>query len=314
MSSYDCHLISELAQKQGFIRDTLEKVIRLVDVLEFINTHPMLKDTLALKGGTAINLTIFSLPRLSIDIDLDYMINSSREEMLEHRDRINHIIHLFMESNGYSRSDKTKNPHSLDSWVYSYIGMSGNKDNIKIEINYSLRSHVLAPEERNLSIELLHGQFKIKTLSALEIYGSKINALLSRAAARDLFDIWNIINQECFDELEKDLLRKIIVFYSLIAGRGVKKEFSTESIETITKQKVKRDLLPVIKRNSGFDLDIVKSEVTTFIKELMTLTDNEEEFLIRFKNGAYHPELLFTDKKILERIKHHPMALWKIRD
>jgi predicted nucleotidyltransferase component of viral defense system len=37
--------------------------------LEYLNTNPILKETLALKGGTAINLTIFNLPRLSVDID-----------------------------------------------------------------------------------------------------------------------------------------------------------------------------------------------------------------------------------------------------
>jgi predicted nucleotidyltransferase component of viral defense system len=40
---------------------------------------------LALKGGTAINLTIFNLPRLSVDIDLDYTQNVDREEMLKSR-------------------------------------------------------------------------------------------------------------------------------------------------------------------------------------------------------------------------------------
>lgn len=59
----------------GFIRDTLEKVYRLADILEYLNTNPILKDSLALKGGTAINLTIFNLPRLSVYIDLDRFEN-----------------------------------------------------------------------------------------------------------------------------------------------------------------------------------------------------------------------------------------------
>lgn len=67
----------------GFIRDTLEKVYRLADILEFMNSNPILKDDLALKGGTAINLTIFNLPRLSVDIDLDYLKTNNRKEMLQ---------------------------------------------------------------------------------------------------------------------------------------------------------------------------------------------------------------------------------------
>ncbi|NLK28986.1 MAG: nucleotidyl transferase AbiEii/AbiGii toxin family protein [Clostridiales bacterium] len=97
------------------------------------------KDSLALKGGTAINLTIFNLPRLSVDIDLDYLITNSREEMLESRAVINSAIDRYMVSKGYSKNPKTKNPHSLDSWIYDYMGVSRNKENIKIEINYSLR-------------------------------------------------------------------------------------------------------------------------------------------------------------------------------
>ncbi len=43
---------------------------------------------LALKGGTAINLTVFDLPRLSVDIDLDYCGDESREVMLRRRNEI----------------------------------------------------------------------------------------------------------------------------------------------------------------------------------------------------------------------------------
>jgi len=70
--NYDKNYISQRASAFGFIRDTLEKVYRLADILEYLNSDPILKGKLALKGGTAINLTIFNLPRLSVDIDLDY--------------------------------------------------------------------------------------------------------------------------------------------------------------------------------------------------------------------------------------------------
>jgi len=58
--NYDKSYISKRASEFGFVRDTLEKVYRLADILEFINTEPKLKGKLALKGGTAINLTIFT--------------------------------------------------------------------------------------------------------------------------------------------------------------------------------------------------------------------------------------------------------------
>ncbi|MEA3422793.1 MAG: nucleotidyl transferase AbiEii/AbiGii toxin family protein [Bacillota bacterium] len=99
------------------MRDTLEKVTRLADILEYLNINPVLKDSLAVKGGTAINLTIFNLPRLSVDIDLDYLITNSREKMLENREAINKTIDRYLVSLGYSKNPKTKNPHGLDSLV-----------------------------------------------------------------------------------------------------------------------------------------------------------------------------------------------------
>lgn len=88
LSRYEKRIIGKEAEESGFVRDTLEKVYRLVDILEYINQNSLLKNTLALKGGTAINLLAFNLPRLSIDIDLDYCKEASRDEMLQEREVI----------------------------------------------------------------------------------------------------------------------------------------------------------------------------------------------------------------------------------
>ena len=66
--------ISKLAKDTGFKSENLEKVLRLIDVLKFINLSKELNSYLVLKGGTAINFTIFNLPRLSVDIDLDFYL------------------------------------------------------------------------------------------------------------------------------------------------------------------------------------------------------------------------------------------------
>lgn len=313
MSNYDIIYLGKKAEELGFVRDTLEKVTRLADILEYLNTNPILKDSLALKGGTAINLTIFNLPRLSVDIDLDYLITNSREEMLESREVINTTIDRYMVSQGYSKNPKTKNPHSLDSWVYDYMGASGNRDNIKIEINYSLRSHVLEAQERPIITEHFSSEYKVKSLAPIEIYGSKINALLSRAAARDLYDARNMIHFGLFDESEEELLRKCVVFYAAVSAKDINKTFDTKAIDSITQRKIKTDLLPVIKRKDDFELESAKKLVKEYISDLMVLTKEEKEFLDRFENGEYIPELLFDDKEILDRIKNHPMAIWKTR-
>ena len=127
----------------------------LVDVLGFIEQDPMLSACLALKGGTAINLTIFDLPRLSVDIDLDYEKDATREIMLDDRERITGLIQKYMASSGYQLGSKSKKYHALDSFVFEYANAGGMKDNLKIEINYMLRTHIIPASKRNVNIPWL---------------------------------------------------------------------------------------------------------------------------------------------------------------
>lgn len=92
MMRFDRITLGRQAKELGFVRDTFEKVCRLADVLSFMESDGLLADSLALKGGTAINLTIFDLPRLSVDIDLDFSKDVSREPMLVERAQINEHI------------------------------------------------------------------------------------------------------------------------------------------------------------------------------------------------------------------------------
>lgn len=311
LPDYDIIYLGKKAEETGFIRDTLEKVVRLADILEYLNTNPLFKESLALKGGTAINLTIFNLPRLSVDIDMDYIINNDKEEMLGEREKINKLLSSYMVTQGYSINKKSKTPHSLDSWVYDYMGASGNRDNIKIEVNYSMRSHVLPIDERTILSENLLSKYKVRTLAPIEIFGSKINALLSRAAARDLYDTYRMIKSELISNQERVLLRKVIVFYAAISTKTINKDFSVKVLDTITENKIKRELYPVITRGDEFSLEPAKKLVKAYMSDLMKLTEDEHEFLERFESGEYMPQLLFKEKDIIERIKNHPMAVWK---
>ncbi len=110
--------------------------------MNFISTSKMAND-LALKGGTAINLFLLDLPRLGVDVDLDFNLPLDRESMLIHRAKIDSLIRSYMENEGYHLSDKSKFVHTLDSYVYSYKTTSGSNDVLKIEINYSDRVHIL---------------------------------------------------------------------------------------------------------------------------------------------------------------------------
>ena len=118
-------------------KETLERVLRLIDVLEFINTDTFLKNKLALKVGTAINLTFFDYLRLSVDIDLHYVGSDDREQMIIDKSIIEtKILNYMQESNMQYRSDKTKKTHALDSFVFNYSNLFNAIDMIKVEINY----------------------------------------------------------------------------------------------------------------------------------------------------------------------------------
>ena len=108
MMRFDRITLGRQAKELGFVRDTFEKVCRLADVLSFMENDGLLADSLALKGGTAINLTIFDLPRLSVDIDLDFSKDVSREAMLAEREQINEHIQKYMAASCYTLSLKSK--------------------------------------------------------------------------------------------------------------------------------------------------------------------------------------------------------------
>lgn len=313
MPIYDKALLTEQARQAGFQTSTFEKVTRLVDVLQFMHETPELRESLALKGGTAINLTVFNLPRLSVDIDLDFTGDLSKEETRAQRDNLNATLERFMRAQGYVQRDKSKRTHVLDSFVYSYKNVAGNADNIKVEINYGLRCHLLPLVTANAHTAKAFAGITVRTLSPVEIFASKIVALSSRAAARDLYDLNNMISRNLFDAPALDLLRKCAIFYLAIAGDIGARAFNFARIADINQHKIRTTLRPVIRNTEHFDLLATQKQVANFLHQHMALREQEPQFLQRFAAGHYEPELLFADTAILARIQNHPMAAWRIQ-
>lgn len=307
--------LSKVAAQEGFVRDTLEKVYRLTRVLQYINSNPLMKDCLALKGGTAINLTVFNLPRLSVDIDLDYSKEMDREGMLEDRRLIVEDIVKFMHAEGYQKSTKSKTSYSLDSLIFTYSNTAGINDNIKIEINYSMRVHIFPLAHRQILTGGVLEEFDVLTVDGTEIFGSKIKALLDRAAPRDLYDVDNMIRYGLFhgDE-ERDMLRKCAIFYMAVGNKEPPEIINLDVVDEITWYRIKTDLIPVKRKREKFNLDETKQRVKDYLDDTMHLTDSEICFLQEFREKKYHPEFLFDNSEIKNRLKKHPMALWKIQD
>lgn len=72
----------------------------------------------------------------------------------------------------------------------------------------------------------------------------KGNALITRAAARDLYDWCNMLSEGLFEE-QRDLFRKCFLFYMTISADTLNKSFDTSAIDTLDFNKIRRDLFPV---------------------------------------------------------------------
>ena len=98
--NYSKQYINKLGEKTNFINNNLEKVVRLLDVLEFIFSKSNFSEDVILKGGTAINLMYTNLKRLSVDIDLDYQGSLKREEAFLDKEKITNELDDYMTNEG----------------------------------------------------------------------------------------------------------------------------------------------------------------------------------------------------------------------
>ena len=107
------------------------------------------------------------------------------------------------------------------------------------------------------------------------------------------------------------MFRKCFAFYTTISAETVNRTFDTSAIDSLRFDKIRRDLFPVLSKKDNFMLEERKHQAKDYIAELMKLTEQENEYMDRFVAKEFVPELLFEDEAIVERLKKHPMALWK---
>lgn len=103
----------------GFRPEILEKVWHLMTILNAINEHFFLSGKLVLKGGTALNLFIFDLPRLSVDIDLNYVGHIDKEAMLLERPLVEKALEAVFRREGMS-IQRIPQKHAGGKWQLKY--------------------------------------------------------------------------------------------------------------------------------------------------------------------------------------------------
>lgn len=310
--NYSKQYLSELSVETNFVKDNLEKVLRLAEILKFLNNDIIFKNKLALKGGTAINLTAIELPRLSVDIDLDFTENLAKDEIVEIKKQFTKRLTDYMWQEGYSLMVNPREHYALLSFTFNYVNNAGNRDNIKIEINFMDRCHILPLEQKQILSKGIIDKFEILTLNTIELFASKINALLSRATPRDLYDVNAMIENNVVKDMK--LLRKCLIFYNMVGGEQDIDNLTYKNIENLNFMKFKTQLKPVISKTDKFDLEQAKAKVIDYLKNLIQLEPAEKDFISNFRANIFMPHLLFDTREHTFNSLLHPMALWRCKE
>ncbi len=172
------------------------------------------------------------------------------------------------------------------------------------------RAHIL-PYCVVLTIMLGSHRAETRMLDPLELYASKVNAMLSRQASRDLYDVYQMIRKGIIKDIQ--LLRKCLVFYNLVGGRMDIDTVTSDTLQKYRYDEIKKYLKPVLSKIDDFSYERAVLVVREYLDELLSLNDLEKQFCIDFRNGIYKPGLLFEDDEIIRRIHNHPMAILRTR-
>jgi predicted nucleotidyltransferase component of viral defense system len=305
-------MLTAQAETTGFRPDMLEKVGLLLQLLDAVRSHPFLKDKLVLKGGTALNLFIFDVPRLSIDIDLNYVGAVDRETMLAERPKVEEALQAVFSREGFMVR-RVPAEHAGGKWQLRYPSTGGQGGNLELDVNFMFRIPlwpVKNMDSRQLGIWQAIG---IHVVDVHELAAGKLSALMSRRQARDLFDCSNLFR---LDDLDRERLRLAFVVYGAMSRRDWRTVATSDVDFDIAD--LEQRLIPTLRasgvesiRKDHFGRDLVE-DCRNFLAGLLPFTDAEMEFLNRvLDKGEIGPELLTDDEDLQDRIRRHPLLEWK---
>jgi hypothetical protein len=282
-------------------------------LLDALNSHPFLKTRVALKGGTALNLFFFDIPRLSVDIDLNYIGAAGRETMLAERPKLEQAVQAVCSREGLTVR-RMPSENAGGKWRLTYVASSGGSGNLELDLNFMLRTPLWAPR-----VAECHpvGSFKAAPVTVLdphELAAGKLAALLARSANRDVFDAHRLL---VVPDLDHARLRLGFVVY----GGMNRKDWRTVSPDDVKGDPTDawRDLVPMLRS----DVAPARAEVAAWFDKLVAecrerlaivlpLRAHELEFLERLNGaGEIAPEVLSDDAVMQGIIRDHPGLKWK---
>lgn len=298
------------AKSTGFDAANLEKVLRLRELLNEFNKHSFLRGKLVLKGGTALNLFYLGLARLSVDIDLNYIANIGRDEMLADRVDIVKAVDQITTGLGYKLQNGVDD-HALREWHLIYVNHSGATDRIQVEINFLMRACALPPRVLPAAALADSPPCAFLVLATEELFAGKVKAMIDRRHPRDLYDLFRF-SQSGLPH-DADILRKLCVLFSSTMDRDFR-TYTIARVSDVDTKEIDRLLYPLLKADDRPQVAAMLSAATPLLTGVLD-HKHEEPYLAAMATGNYRPELLFpkhTD--IVERIRLHPALLWKAQN
>ena len=308
--------IQAAAASAGYPVESYEKVLTLLQVLDGVRAHPFLQSRLALKGGTALNLFLFDLPRLSVDIDLNYVGAGDRETMLAERPRVEQALEQVFGRAGLTVK-RAPTEHAGGKWRLSYLTALGRSGTIEVDVNFMLRTPLWPATHRDSRDMGGVSAMRILLLDDCELAAGKLAALVARSASRDLFDARQLLRR---GDLNLRRLRIAFVVYG-----GINREdWRTVSIENVstTVADVDSQLVPMLRQDVRPARQDVKAWTAALIREtrelmgaVLPLSAAESEFLERLNGaGEIDATLLTPDATEQTMIAAHPGLLWKAQN
>ncbi len=305
--------IMPVSQSSGFNSEMVEKVLHLLNLLNALNSHPFLQGKWALKGGTALNMFWFDAPRLSVDIDLNYVGALDREQMLKDRPKIEQAAQAVFSREGFIVK-RVPDEHAGGKWRLNYRSFTGRSGNLEVDLNFMYRQPLWDILPGNSSP---FGDFHAKNIPVLdrhELAAGKLAALLSRKQARDLFDCHRILMNK---EIDQRRLRIAFVAY----GAMNRKDWRTIAASDVAIEggELAQRLLPTLRLDAGRALPEPAEFAARLVKEVreglfavLPFMDSERAFLdLLLDRGVVDATLLTADADLQRRIQVQPLLEWK---
>jgi predicted nucleotidyltransferase component of viral defense system len=308
--------LQKLASETRLQAGTLEKVIRLLDLLADIATDDDLKDRVALKGGTALNVFYLKLDRLSVDIDLNYIGELNREAMLADRPQVEAALTQILVAQGYALRRQPVG-HGGGKWAARYGSALGGNASLEVDLNFMMRQPLFGTATMTSVALGDRAPSQAVVVDIHEVIAGKLVALIDRNAARDLFDARRILD---IPDLDWRQIRAAVLAFG--ASRSM--DWRRTSVEDIggDPKELREKLAICLPLGTFKDVGGMRSwidESVALCRErlasLFEWSDGERRFLdALIDKGEIDPSGLDASADMIARIARMPMLAWKAQN